>query len=57
VTRGLGSGGDPEIGRRAAEEDAERIGAAVAGADLVFVTAGLGGGTGSGAAPTVAAST
>jgi len=55
VTRGLGSGGDPEIGRRAAEEDAERIGAAVAGADLVFVTAGLGGGTGSGAAPTVAA--
>jgi len=55
VTRGLGSGGDPEIGRRAAEEDAERIGAAVAGADLVFVTAGLGGGTGSGAAPTVTA--
>jgi cell division protein FtsZ len=55
VTRGLGSGGDPEIGRRAAQEDAERIGAAVAGADLVFVTAGLGGGTGSGAAPTVAA--
>jgi cell division protein FtsZ len=55
VTRGLGSGGDPEIGRRAAEEDAERIGAAVAGADLVFVTAGLGGGTGSGAAPIVAA--
>jgi cell division protein FtsZ len=55
VTRGLGSGGDPEIGRRAAEEDGERIAAAVAGADLVFVTAGLGGGTGSGAAPTVAA--
>jgi cell division protein FtsZ len=55
VTRGLGSGGDPDIGRRAAEEDAERIGAAVAGADLVFVTAGLGGGTGSGAAPIVAA--
>ncbi len=55
VTRGLGSGGDPEIGRRAAEEDAERIAAVVAGADLVFVTAGLGGGTGSGAAPTVAA--
>ena len=54
VTRGLGSGGDPEIGRRAAEEDAERIGRAVAGADLVFVTAGLGGGTGSGAAPIVA---
>jgi len=55
VTRGLGSGGDPDIGRRAAEEDAERIRAAVAGADLVFVTAGLGGGTGSGAAPIVAA--
>jgi len=55
VTRGLASGGDPEIGRRAADEDAERIAAAVAGADLVFVTAGLGGGTGSGAAPTVAA--
>lgn len=54
VTRGLGSGGDPEIGRRAAEEDADRIGRAVAGADLVFVTAGLGGGTGSGAAPIVA---
>jgi cell division protein FtsZ len=55
VTRGLGSGGDPEIGRRAAEEDADQIAAAVAGADLVFVTAGLGGGTGSGAAPIVAA--
>jgi cell division protein FtsZ len=55
VTRGLGSGGDPDIGRRAAEEDAERIATAVAGADLVFVTAGLGGGTGSGAAPVVAA--
>ena len=55
VTRGLGSGGDPEIGRRAAEEDGERIAHAVAGADLVFVTAGLGGGTGSGAAPIVAA--
>jgi cell division protein FtsZ len=54
VTRGLGSGGDPDIGRRAAEEDADRIGRAVVGADLVFVTAGLGGGTGSGAAPIVA---
>lgn len=54
VTRGLGSGGDPEIGRRAAEEDAERIARAIEGADLVFVTAGLGGGTGSGAAPIVA---
>jgi cell division protein FtsZ len=55
ITHGLGSGGDPEVGRRAAEEDADRIAAAVAGADLVFVTAGLGGGTGSGAAPVVAA--
>lgn len=55
TTGGLGSGGDPEIGRRAAEEDAGRIARAVAGADLVFVTAGLGGGTGSGAAPIVAA--
>jgi cell division protein FtsZ len=54
ITHGLGSGGDPETGRRSAEEDAEKIAAAVAGADLVFVTAGLGGGTGSGAAPIVA---
>jgi cell division protein FtsZ len=56
ITGGLGSGGDPEIGRRAAHEDEDRIARAVAGADLVFVTAGLGGGTGSGAAPIVAAS-
>jgi cell division protein FtsZ len=56
TTGGLGSGGDPDVGRRAAEEDAEWIAKAVAGADLVFVTAGLGGGTGSGAAPIVAAS-
>ena len=56
TTGGLGSGGDPVVGRRAAEEDAEWIAKAVAGADLVFVTAGLGGGTGSGAAPIVAAS-
>jgi cell division protein FtsZ len=56
TTGGLGSGGDPEVGRRAAEEDAKWIAHAVAGADLVFVTAGLGGGTGSGAAPIVAAS-
>lgn len=54
VTAGLGSGGDPEIGRTSAEEDATRIADALAGADLVFVTAGLGGGTGSGAAPVVA---
>jgi cell division protein FtsZ len=55
ITHGLGSGGDPEIGRKAADDDAAKIAAAVAGADLVFVTAGLGGGTGSGAAPIVAA--
>jgi cell division protein FtsZ len=54
TTRGLGAGGDPDVGRRAAEEDADWIRKAVAGADLVFVTAGLGGGTGSGAAPIVA---
>jgi cell division protein FtsZ len=53
-TGGLGAGGDPEVGRAAAEEDAKWIGKVVAGADLLFVTAGLGGGTGSGAAPIVA---
>jgi cell division protein FtsZ len=56
ITGGLGSGGDPDVGRRAAQEDTARISRAVAGADLVFVTAGLGGGTGSGAAPIVAGS-
>jgi cell division protein FtsZ len=55
ITHGLGSGGDPEVGRRAAEEDEARIARTVAGADLVFITAGLGGGTGSGAAPIVGA--
>ncbi len=55
ITGGLGSGGDPEAGRRSAEEDEARIAETVAGADLVFITAGLGGGTGSGAAPIVAA--
>ena len=55
ITRGLGTGGDPAIGQRAAEEDGDKIARAVAGADLVFVTAGLGGGTGSGAAPIIAA--
>src|SRR3989338_919260 len=54
VTRGLGSGIDPEIGRRAAEEAQEEIRDAIKGADMVFVTCGLGGGTGSGAAPVVA---
>jgi cell division protein FtsZ len=55
ITGGLGSGGDPEIGRRAAEEDESKINRIVAGADLLFITAGLGGGTGSGAAPIVGA--
>ncbi|KAJ1451642.1 Tubulin/FtsZ, GTPase domain-containing protein [Pelagophyceae sp. CCMP2097] len=55
VTRGLGAGGKPEIGRKAAEESRLEIGEACAGADMVFVTAGMGGGTGSGAAPVVAA--
>ena len=55
ITGGLGSGGDPEVGRKSAEEDEARIAQTVAGADLVFITAGLGGGTGSGAAPIVAA--
>lgn len=53
VTRGLGAGGDPEVGRLAAEESREEIGAMVAGTDLCFVTSGMGGGTGSGAAPVV----
>jgi cell division protein FtsZ len=55
ITGGLGTGGDPEVGRRAAEEDSHRIADAIRGADMVFITAGLGGGTGSGAAPVVAA--
>ena len=54
VTRGLGAGAHPEVGRRAAEEDKEKIQEALAGADMVFVTAGMGGGTGTGAAPIVA---
>src|SRR3954465_3126397 len=54
ITRGLGAGGDPSIGERAAEEDTEKIAQAVEGSDMVFITSGLGGGTGSGAAPVVA---
>lgn len=53
LTRGLGAGGEPEVGRQAAEESREEIAAMVAGTDLCFVTAGMGGGTGSGAAPLV----
>jgi cell division protein FtsZ len=51
ITRGLGAGANPEIGKRSAEEDRERIKAALTGADMVFITAGMGGGTGTGAAP------
>jgi len=54
LTKGLGAGGNPEIGERAAEDSAGEVRAALRGADLVFVTAGLGGGTGTGAAPVVA---
>lgn len=54
LTRGLGAGADPEVGRKAAEDHAEEIEEALAGADMVFVTAGEGGGTGTGAAPIVA---
>ena len=54
LTKGLGAGADPEVGRRAAEDHAEEIEEALAGADMVFVTAGEGGGTGTGGAPVVA---
>ena len=54
VTRGLGAGGDPEIGYEAAEEAGEEIKAAIEGADIIFLCTGLGGGTGSGAAPLIA---
>jgi cell division protein FtsZ len=54
ATRGLGAGGNPEIGRLAAEESRKEIAAMVSGTDLCFVTSGMGGGTGSGAAPVVA---
>jgi cell division protein FtsZ len=54
VTKGLGAGANPEVGRQAALEDRERIDEALAGADMVFITAGMGGGTGTGAAPVLA---
>src|SRR6202045_3927436 len=54
VTNGLGAGSDPAVGRQAALEDTEKIIDLLEGADMVFVTAGLGGGTGTGAAPVVA---
>jgi cell division protein FtsZ len=54
LTKGLGAGANPEIGRAAALEDAQRVAETLAGADMVFVTAGMGGGTGTGAAPVIA---
>lgn len=54
LTRGLGSGGDPEMGKKAAEESVQKIEEKIADADMVFVTAGMGGGTGTGASPIVA---
>ncbi len=54
VTKGLGAGANPEVGRQAAIEDRERISEALRGADMVFITAGMGGGTGTGAAPVIA---
>src|SRR5690625_4632595 len=54
LTRGLGAGANPEIGKKAAEESKEQIEQSLQGADMVFVTAGMGGGTGTGAAPVIA---
>lgn len=54
ITKGLGAGADPEVGKRAAEEDLDKLSAFLSGADMVFITAGMGGGTGTGAAPVVA---
>ncbi|HEX7471781.1 MAG TPA: cell division protein FtsZ [Candidatus Limnocylindrales bacterium] len=54
ITHGRGAGGDPSLGEKAAEADAKKIGRALAGSDIVFITAGLGGGTGSGASPVIA---
>ena len=54
LTKGLGAGADPEVGRKAAEESREEIKNKLQGADMIFITAGMGGGTGTGAAPVVA---
>ena len=54
LTKGLGAGADPNVGMEAAQEDREKIRQALDGADMVFITAGMGGGTGTGAAPVVA---
>ena len=55
LTKGLGAGANPDIGRRAAEEDHDQLRSLLSGADMVFITAGMGGGTGTGAAPVIAA--
>jgi cell division protein FtsZ len=54
LTKGLGAGADPEVGRKAAEENCDRIREIIAGSDMIFITAGMGGGTGTGAAPVFA---
>ncbi len=54
LTKGLGAGANPEVGRQAALEDKDRIAQALEGADMVFITAGMGGGTGTGGAPVIA---
>ena len=54
ITKGLGAGADPDVGRQAAMEDRDRILEVIEGADMLFITAGMGGGTGTGAAPVVA---
>ena len=54
ITKGLGAGADPDVGRQAAMEDRDRIHEVVEGTDMLFITAGLGGGTGTGAAPVIA---
>jgi cell division protein FtsZ len=54
ITKGLGAGADPEVGRQAAMEDRDRIIELIEGCDMLFITAGMGGGTGTGAAPVVA---
>src|SRR5215203_7157322 len=54
ITKGLGAGADPEVGRQAAMEDRDRIIELIEGSDMLFITAGMGGGTGTGAAPVVA---
>lgn len=54
LTRGLGAGGDPDMGRKAAEETREEINNAIKGSDMIFITCGMGGGTGTGAAPIIA---